>query len=91
VASDVGGNPELVDHGETGLLFPSNDVAALEHALEPLVERADTRQAMGLKGRARAARHFSLQAMIHGYERLYRQCYLAKTGRHSARHWCHTQ
>ena len=44
VASDTGGIPELVDHGRTGLLFPSGDIPALAEAIhrvltEPLLAR----------------------------------------------------
>ena len=91
VSTDVGGNPEVVVHRETGVLFPSNDVAALAHALETLVEHTELRRAMGLKGRARVAEQFSLQAMIQRYERLYHQCYLEKTGRRCSCAQCTTQ
>ena len=37
IASDVGGNPELVRHNETGLLFPAGDAAALADALRSVL------------------------------------------------------
>jgi glycosyltransferase involved in cell wall biosynthesis len=38
VASDIGGMPDLVDHGETGLLVPPGDAQALRQALRMLIE-----------------------------------------------------
>ena len=43
IASDIGGFPEVVRHGENGLLVPPNDVHALSSALERLAEDADLR------------------------------------------------
>jgi hypothetical protein len=42
VASDVGGHRELIRHGETGFLFRAGDVAALEQAIESLLEQRAT-------------------------------------------------
>lgn len=52
VASAVGGVPELVDHGRTGLLVPPGDVAALATALRDLAEHPERRRAMGVAARA---------------------------------------
>ena len=51
IATDLGGNPELVRDGDTGLLFPAGDVAALATALKRAVSDTDTMTSMG--GRAR--------------------------------------
>lgn len=53
VASDVGGNPELVVHGVTGLIVPSGDVDALAAALLDLVGDPARRGAMGVAARRR--------------------------------------
>jgi len=50
VASRVGGNPELVDHGRTGLLFPSLDAENLAEQLRVLIESAGQRRAMAEAG-----------------------------------------
>ena len=71
VATDVGGNPELVVNNETGFLIPSNNVGALASALKNLVENPVLRLQMGQAGRARVERKFSLGAMVANYERLY--------------------
>lgn len=51
VVSDAGGLPEVVRHGQTGLVVPRNDAAALCAALERLVVDATLRAAMGRAGR----------------------------------------
>ncbi|RUV04879.1 glycosyltransferase family 1 protein [Mesorhizobium sp. M6A.T.Cr.TU.017.01.1.1] len=38
VATDVGGMPDMIDHGETGLLVPPGDASALAHAMQTLLE-----------------------------------------------------
>jgi glycogen(starch) synthase len=41
VASDVGGNPELIRHGVHGLLFPAEDDASLAHTLQQLLQQPE--------------------------------------------------
>ncbi|HLY31436.1 MAG TPA: glycosyltransferase [Ktedonobacterales bacterium] len=60
VATDVGGNKELVAHGETGFIIPREDVTALTQALGALVADEGLRARMGAAGRARAIERFSL-------------------------------
>lgn len=55
VASDAGGNPELVRHGENGLIVPAGDVDALAAALLELVGQPERRHAMGVASRRRFA------------------------------------
>jgi glycosyltransferase involved in cell wall biosynthesis len=56
VASDIGGIPEMVDDGVTGMLFPSGDVKALRDCLERMNGDAELRREMGMKGREKAER-----------------------------------
>ena len=58
VASNVGGIPEVVMDGETGLLVPPSDPEALADALNILVRDADLAASMGKAGRERAAAEF---------------------------------
>ncbi|MCJ7811413.1 MAG: glycosyltransferase family 4 protein, partial [Dehalococcoidia bacterium] len=51
VATDVGGVPELVEHGETGLLVPPNDPDALADAINDLLDDPDEMEQMGARGR----------------------------------------
>jgi glycosyltransferase involved in cell wall biosynthesis len=73
VATDVGGMKEVVVHGETGLLVPPDDVAALTSALGTLVRSADLRRDMGEQGRKRYEEHFALPGMVRGAEAFYRE------------------
>ena len=57
VSSTIGGIPEIVRHGETGLLVPPGDVQSLAAALDTLVKDAPRRRAMGGSGRFLAKRN----------------------------------
>jgi starch synthase len=59
VASRVGGIPEVVDAGVTGLLVPPDDPASLADALNLLLRDPGRAAAMGLAGRKRAVTEFS--------------------------------
>lgn len=70
LATSVGGNAELVVHGQTGLLVPPADPGAMADALASMV--AEGRHlAMGRAGRERVVQRFSLQAMVNSYRSLY--------------------
>jgi N-acetyl-alpha-D-glucosaminyl L-malate synthase BshA len=71
LAFEVGGIPEVVVDGQTGILRPFGDVAALAAALDLLVEDAKVRQVMGQAGEARARREFTAEAVIPRYEAIY--------------------
>lgn len=71
VGSRVGGIPEMVVDGETGLLVPPADGAALAEALGRLVESADLRARLGSSGRARAESHFGLRLHAERLQRTY--------------------
>jgi glycosyltransferase involved in cell wall biosynthesis len=62
VASAVGGLPEVVVDGETGLLVPPRDPAALRAAVERLLGDAGLRQRLGTAGRALAEQRLGLEA-----------------------------
>jgi glycosyltransferase involved in cell wall biosynthesis len=63
VASAVGGLLDLVVDGETGLLVPPCDVAALREALERLLADRDLRRRLGEAGRERIRERFSWPAV----------------------------
>jgi glycosyltransferase involved in cell wall biosynthesis len=66
VASGVGGVPELVADGETGLLVPPGDAEALADALRNLLRDKALRARMGVAGRARVEREFTLARCVDG-------------------------
>jgi starch synthase len=63
VASRVGGIPEVVADGETGLLVPPDDPSSLADALNLLLRDPERAAAMGLAGRDRAVTEFSWDAV----------------------------
>ncbi|PLX44846.1 MAG: glycosyl transferase, partial [Hyphomicrobiales bacterium] len=69
-ATAVGGVPELVSDGKTGLLTPPGDEKALAAALMRLLEDGDLRRAMGEAGRRRALDEFSIEAMVRRTEQV---------------------
>lgn len=72
VATDVGGNGELVKDEETGFLVPYGDARALADALGRLLEAPERARAMGEKGRRRVETELSLETMAAAYGELYR-------------------
>ena len=52
ITTDIGGNPEVVRHHETGLLIPPRDSRALSDAVAWMREHPDRQKEMGRKGRA---------------------------------------
>jgi starch synthase len=71
VASGVGGIPEVVDDGRTGLLVPPSDPAALAAAINRLLDDPDLARRMGIAGRERAVAHFSWRAIAEQTVALY--------------------
>jgi glycosyltransferase involved in cell wall biosynthesis len=71
IGSDIGGIPELLVHGETGLLFPAGDRGALQSALLELMDNPVRRRAFGAAGRRRAEQSFSLERHNAALMRLY--------------------
>ena len=63
VASAVGGIPEVVSDGETGLLVPPDDPGALAAALNALLGDPARADALGRAGRERAVTEFGWQAV----------------------------
>jgi glycosyltransferase involved in cell wall biosynthesis len=73
VATRVGGNPEIVVHGETGLLVPPADSEALASAVLTLLEDTEMALRFGMAGRRRVEERFSLDVMLRNYEKLFEQ------------------
>ncbi len=72
VATRVGGTPEVVADGKTGMLVPAREPAQVAAALASLADTPGVRRAYGEAGRARVEHHFSLEAMTQAYLQVYR-------------------
>ena len=71
VATQVGGIPEVVDHGVTGLLVPPDDPEAMAVALAKLIDDPLQRRAFGVQARERALRLFSVEQMVANFQSTY--------------------
>ena len=71
IVSDVGGLPEVVRDGETGLVVPRENVPALQAALRRLLLDPALRQRLGRNGRAHVAREYEWGHCVDLMERVY--------------------
>ncbi len=73
IASHISAIPEVVSHGETGILIQPRDVRALAAAIARLLDDPPLRKHMGLLGAARLEEHFSIPQMVDGTMAVYHQ------------------
>lgn len=73
VARRVGGIPEVIEDGATGLLVDSGDADVLARAVESLIKDTVRRSALGRAARHRARELFSAEVIVPRYEALYRR------------------
>lgn len=71
IASDAGGNPEVVENGISGLQFPAGDAESLAALLLRLSSDKGTRERFGAAARSHVLSEFSLDKMLRRYEQLY--------------------
>jgi len=71
IATQVGGTPEVVIDGETGLLVPPSDSAALAAAIRSVVSNREFAHRLGLAGQIRVVREFSTTIMVRQVSELY--------------------
>jgi glycosyltransferase involved in cell wall biosynthesis len=74
IACDAGGAPEIIEHGETGLLVPppsAGNVPALAEAILTILENRDHARAMGRRGRELARERFSWPRYLKQLDALY--------------------
>lgn len=74
VATRVGGTPEVVEHGKTGLLVPPENPRELAEAMLAMLEVPAITRRMGEASRSRVEREFEIGRSIRQYEALYRSC-----------------
>lgn len=70
IAFRVGGIPELIEDGRSGILVAPGDIAGFAAALERLVSNPELRSALSAAGPARAA-EFSVERMVRGTQAVY--------------------
>jgi glycosyltransferase involved in cell wall biosynthesis len=71
ISSRVGGVPELVEDGETGLLFPAGDAQALADGLFKLLNDRDYAQRLAKAGQRRVESRYDIKRMVDDYHRDY--------------------
>ncbi len=79
VASDVGAVREMIVDGEEGRIISSGDVEALVGALVALADAPDAGRRMGIKGRERVLRNFTVEGMVGRYAEMFGEA-LGRTG-----------
>jgi glycosyltransferase involved in cell wall biosynthesis len=75
VATAVGGTPELVVHGETGLLVHAGDDVALADSMANLLSDDDRRRAMGEAAQIRVREQFTFKVQARGYLDLFKELF----------------
>jgi glycosyltransferase involved in cell wall biosynthesis len=83
VATDVGGNRELIDNGETGFLVPFGDPKALSEAIIRLLRDPVLARMIGERAKERTIHRFSLENMVNQYESLYETALKQRRGKKS--------
>ncbi len=73
VATSVGGNPEVIEHGVSGLLVPLRDSAALAAAIGRVLEDEELAASFAQAGMLRVAELFSMERSVRETEHLYRR------------------
>ena len=71
IATNVGGIPEQIVDGHTGLIVPPSSPLALGRAIVDVLLNAENAKFMGLNGRRRAAEYYSMNSFVDSYERLF--------------------
>ncbi len=71
IATAVGGTDEAIIHGVTGLLVPPADAAALAEAIRRLLSDPALSRRLGMAGKDRVHRHFSLDTMVRSVTNVY--------------------
>jgi glycosyltransferase involved in cell wall biosynthesis len=72
IATSVGGTPEIVSDGHSGLLVAARNAPALGAAIRTLALQPDKRKQIGIEGRRTVEERFTIDRMIDHYAQLYR-------------------
>ncbi|MFC0679126.1 glycosyltransferase [Lysobacter korlensis] len=74
IASAVGGTPELIEHGKTGMLFPSDDAPALAARIAELSASAERRAQLSQAARDYVSRTYGIPALVAATTAVYERC-----------------
>lgn len=78
IATDVGGNPEVVLDGETGFLVPPKDPESLALKIMFLFRNRSLAQKLGVNGQQRVEEKFNLERMVSAYQQFYEDALLKR-------------
>lgn len=78
VATEVGGNPEVIDDGKTGFLVPPQAVDSIAGAIARLASSPELARQMGMRGRQTVEDKFTIEECVEQYEQLYRELLAAR-------------
>lgn len=81
IGSDIGGIPDIIEHGVTGLLCPSGDEAALAAAIRRLIDEPETARALARRGRERASAGFGWEGVVAATTAAYERAIRARSAR----------
>jgi glycosyltransferase involved in cell wall biosynthesis len=73
IAANVGGNYELIDDGNDGILVPSGDFGAIANKISFLLQNNDLAIQLGHNAREKIKQNFTIEHMVKNYESLYHQ------------------
>lgn len=71
LASDTGANPELIEEGISGVLYPYNDIQALADKIRYLVKNAEKRRQIAEQGRQRVQERYTTEKNVEGIYQIY--------------------
>jgi glycosyltransferase involved in cell wall biosynthesis len=73
VATDVGGNPDIVEDGRTGILVTPGNPQQLANAIDRLIDNPLLRQQMGRAGQIRCRENFDIDKIVDRLDTLYKK------------------
>jgi glycosyltransferase involved in cell wall biosynthesis len=76
IATRVGGVPEIVIDGETGIIIRSGDVKGLTLAIRKLINDPSLKRRLGLAGRKRVEKYFKVEQMVDKHEKYFDSLFL---------------
>ena len=71
IATDVGGNSELIEAGRSGVLLPAGDIETMAHSIVSYANDSEKARRAGQARRATVVRKFGMAAMVQQYQGLY--------------------